>query len=257
MNNSAFAVVQPIEDAPGRSCCCYAFCKRPLDVLFALFGFVLGFPVIAFVAVLVKLTSRGPIIYSQVRLGLGGRPFRVYKLRTMYHNCEALSGPCWSVKGDSRITPVGRFLRWSHLDELPQMWNILIGDMSLIGPRPERPEMVPNLERAIPRYRERLQVRPGLTGLAQVQLPPDTDLNSVRVKLAYDLRYLERFSFWLDCRIFFATFGHILGMPYAKTTAVFGLPGAEVVAKRVELREAKSYGLVEEKPVVVADLQTV
>ena len=137
-------------------------------------------PFIFVAALLVKLTSRGPAFYSQVRLGLDGRPFYIRKLRTMYHNCERLSGPCWSTANDCRITPVGRFLRRSHIDELPQLWNVLCGEMSLVGPRPERPELIPTLARSIPGYRHRLEVRPGVTGLAQIQLPPDTDLDSVR-----------------------------------------------------------------------------
>src|SRR6266404_2021348 len=140
--------------------------KPWLDVLFALFLLVLAAPFILVAALLVKLTSRGPAFYSQVRLGLGGKPFSIRKLRTMYHNCERLSGPCWSSANDSRITPVGRFLRRSHIDELPQLWNVLCGEMSLVGPRPERPELIPTLARSIPGYRHRLEVRPGVTGLA-------------------------------------------------------------------------------------------
>src|SRR5207253_4196733 len=142
-----------------------------------------------------------PVFYSQIRLGRGGKPFAIYKIRTMTHNCEKVSGAQWSTPGDARITPVGRFLRKTHLDELPQLWNVLRADMSLVGPRPERPEFVPKLEHALPRYRDRLAVRPGVSGLAQVQLPPDTDLASVRRKLAHDLFYVERMSFWLDLRI--------------------------------------------------------
>jgi lipopolysaccharide/colanic/teichoic acid biosynthesis glycosyltransferase len=263
MSNPAFALVHVGENTPACRSCFYAWLKRPLDCVFALVGLGFSVPIIAVAAFFVKLTSRGPVFYSQVRLGLGGRPFRLYKIRTMYHDSEAKTGPCWSIKGDPRITSIGRFLRWSHVDELPQMWNILTGDMSLIGPRPERPEMVPNLELAIPRYRRRLLVRPGLTGLAQVQLPPDTDLNSVRRKLAQDLCYLERFSFALDCRIFFATFGHVLGLSHERTTLLFALPRVKVVEKREEPRReqgeahisgAKAGGA---KAVVVADLQTV
>src|SRR5439155_12868491 len=115
---------------------------------------------------LVKLTSRGPALYTQTRLGRNGRPFTIYKLRTMQHRCESLTGARWSTPGDPRITPVGRFLRKTHLDELPQLWNVLRGDMALVGPRPERPEFVPQLEQAVPHYRDRLLVRPGVSGLA-------------------------------------------------------------------------------------------
>src|SRR5205823_10851019 len=158
--------------------------------------------------------SRGPVFYSQTRLGRGGRPFRIYKIRTMVHNCERQSGARWCTSGDPRITPVGRFLRATHLDELPQLWNVLRGDMSLIGPRPERPEIIAALERAIPRYHDRLLVRPGLSGLAQVQLPADTDLHSVRRKLAYDLYYVEQLGAWLDLRLALATALYLLRVPF-------------------------------------------
>jgi lipopolysaccharide/colanic/teichoic acid biosynthesis glycosyltransferase len=249
VSNSAFALAFAGEETPP-SQSLYAWVKRPADIVVALVGLALGSPFIAVAALLVRLTSRGPAFYSQVRLGLGGRPFRIYKIRSMCQNSEALTGPCWSTKGDPRVTPVGRFLRWSHIDELPQLWNILVGDMSLIGPRPERPELAAGLEKALPNYRLRILIRPGLTGLAQVQLPPDTDLNSVRAKLAHDLCYLERVSFWLDCRLFVATIFHVLGLPYATTRLVFKLPGVKVTDPDGENDEAKS-------GVLVPDLQAV
>ncbi len=243
MSNSAFALAFAGEETlPAQSL--YARFKRSTDIVLALVGLVLGSPFIGFAALLVKLTSRGPVLYSQVRLGLGGQPFRIYKIRSMCQDSEALTGPCWSTKGDPRVTPVGRFLRWSHIDELPQMWNILVGDMSLIGPRPERPELAAGLERALPNYRLRILIRPGLTGLAQVQLPPDTDLNSVRVKLAHDLCYLERVSFWLDCRLFVATIFHVLGLPYATTRILFNLPGVKVTDPDGDNDEVKRADLV-------------
>jgi hypothetical protein len=122
------------------------------------------------------------------------------------------------------VTRLGRILRRTHLDELPQLWNILRGEMSLVGPRPERPEFVPALERAIPRYRERLAVRPGVTGLAQVQLPADTDLESVKRKLQYDLCYVERCGLWLDLRIFLATALKMAGVSFAALARIFFLP---------------------------------
>jgi lipopolysaccharide/colanic/teichoic acid biosynthesis glycosyltransferase len=187
--------------------------KRLLDILAVLVLAIPALIAIALSMLIVRLTSRGPAIYSQVRLGLHGRPFRIFKIRSMYHECERYSGARWSTPGDNRVTPVGRFLRRSHLDELPQLWNILIGDMSLIGPRPERPEFVPTLEAAIPHYRDRLRVRPGVTGLAQVQLPPDTDLHSVRRKLSCDLAYIERLSPWLDFRVLLGTIFYVLRIP--------------------------------------------
>ncbi|QEL15547.1 sugar transferase [Limnoglobus roseus] len=155
-------------------------------------------PVIALTALLVRLTSRGPAFYVQTRVGRGGRLFRIYKLRTMGHNCEAHSGACWSKPGDTRITRLGRFLRATHLDELPQLWNVLRGDMSLVGPRPERPELIPYLAANVEGYVHRLAVRPGVTGLAQLWLPADTGLDSVRQKLAQDLHYVRTAGPWND-----------------------------------------------------------
>ncbi len=191
----------------------YVAGKAILDFTIAVVLVVPALPILLVTALLVKLTSRGPVLYSQVRLGRHGRPFAMYKVRTMYHNCERASGARWSTPGDPRVTPLGRILRATHLDELPQLWNILRGDMSLVGPRPERPEFVPALERAIPNYRGRLLVRPGITGLAQVQLPPDTDIPGVRRKLAHDLYYIRHFSGWLDLRILACTVLHLSGIP--------------------------------------------
>ncbi len=189
---------------------CYLCIKRVLDVCLAVVLLVLTAPVIAVACLLVKLTSRGPALYSQTRVGRGGRPFTIWKIRSMHHNAEAVSGAVWSRKGDARVMPVGRFLRRTHLDELPQLWNILRGDMSLVGPRPERPEFVPQLETAIPRYRERLLVLPGVTGLAQIHLGPDTDLASVERKLAFDLYYIKHLGFWTDLRVLLATIIHVV-----------------------------------------------
>jgi len=207
----------------------YPSCKRAGDLGLGLVLLVLTSPLLVFAAILVKLMSRGPVLYSQVRVGRGGRPFTLYKVRTMVHKCESLTGARWSVPGDPRITPVGRFLRRSHLDELPQLWNVIRGEMSLVGPRPERPEFVPQLEQAIPRYRDRLLVRPGVTGLAQVQLPPDTDLDSVALKLAYDLYYVHRVGCWLDLRLLLGTALKIIGLPFGALRRVLGLPPREVI----------------------------
>jgi lipopolysaccharide/colanic/teichoic acid biosynthesis glycosyltransferase len=209
----------------------YRYAKVVLDAALALTMLVLSLPLLVIAAIAIKLNSRGPVFYSQVRLGLRGRPFRIYKLRTMFDDCEKLSGIQWSTPGDPRVTAVGRFLRRSHIDELPQLWNVLRGDMSLVGPRPERPEFVPQLEIALPRYRDRLLVRPGVTGLAQVQLPADTDLDSVRRKLAHDLHYAERCGLWLDLRILLSTGLHILGLSYAKAAKLFSLPGGAALER--------------------------
>jgi lipopolysaccharide/colanic/teichoic acid biosynthesis glycosyltransferase len=190
---------------------------------------VLFLPIILFTAILIRLTSRGPAFYLQTRVGKGGRLFKIYKLRTMYHNVERTSGACWSVAGDPRVTSFGRFLRTTHIDELPQLFNVLRGQMSLVGPRPERPEFVAVLEREIPRYRDRLLVRPGVTGLAQVYLPPDTDLDSVRRKLVYDLAYIGRMSFWLDIRLMICTGLRIFGVPLSFLARLLWLPATQVI----------------------------
>jgi lipopolysaccharide/colanic/teichoic acid biosynthesis glycosyltransferase len=207
----------------------YSRCKRVLDVAGSLTLLLLTAPLVLLAGLLVKLTSRGPIFYSQTRVGLGGRPFTIYKIRTMYHNCERFSGARWSRPGDPRVMPVGRLLRRLHLDELPQLFNVLKGDMSLIGPRPERPEFVPQLEQAIPHYRERLRVLPGLTGLAQVHLPPDTDLASVRRKLAFDLYYIHRLGPWMDLRLLLLTGLHLV-VPYLASRWFFRLSERDCLA---------------------------
>lgn len=183
----------------------YVRCKPVLDVVAAVIMLLAASPVVIVCAVLVKLTSPGPAFYCQTRLGRNGRPFRIYKLRTMCHDAEALTGPVWSTKGDPRVTPIGWVLRETHLDEFPQLINVVLGQMSLIGPRPERPEIVSKLEWEVPHYRQRLKVRPGITGLAQVKLPPDSDVESVRRKLMHDLYYVQHVSPWLDLRILCCT----------------------------------------------------
>jgi lipopolysaccharide/colanic/teichoic acid biosynthesis glycosyltransferase len=183
---------------------------------------------------LVKWTSPGPAFYTQRRLGLCGRPFTIFKLRTMQHNCESLTGPRWCIPGDLRVTPLGRLLRKTHLDELPQLFNVLWGDMSLIGPRPERPEFLPELEAMFPRYRERLAVRPGITGLAQVQLPPDTAVADVRHKLACDIYYTQQVAFGLDVRLLGCTGLYALGIPFRLSANLLGVPSTETVERDLE-----------------------
>jgi lipopolysaccharide/colanic/teichoic acid biosynthesis glycosyltransferase len=207
----------------------YPLLKTTLDRLLALALLVPATPLILLAGLLIKLTSRGPVFYTQTRLGLNGKPFTIYKLRTMIHKAESLTGPRWSLPGDPRIIWAGALLRATHLDELPQLLNVVRGEMSLIGPRPERPEFLPELERALPSYRQRLNVRPGVTGLAQVQLPPDSDVQSVRRKLAYDLFYVERVSPWLDLRLFLCTCFYALGLPYQTLGRWFRIPRQEEV----------------------------
>jgi lipopolysaccharide/colanic/teichoic acid biosynthesis glycosyltransferase len=205
--------------------------KSRLDSVLALVLMVLTAPLMGLAALLVYLTSPGPVIYRQTRLGLHGRRYTIYKIRSMYHDCERHTGARWSLPGDKRVTWIGKILRATHIDELPQLWNILKGDMSLVGPRPERPEIVVGLELAIPCYRDRLEVRPGVTGLAQVQLPPDTDLESVRRKVAYDLYYIEHASLWLDIRLIVATALGILRVPPSFTSTLLAIPDADRVER--------------------------
>jgi lipopolysaccharide/colanic/teichoic acid biosynthesis glycosyltransferase len=203
--------------------------KFRLDFILASVLLVVTAPLMLLGMLLVYLTSRGPVIYCQTRLGQYGRRYTIYKIRSMYHDCERLTGPRWSTPGDNRVTWIGKILRASHIDELPQLLNILRGEMSLVGPRPERPEIVVGLELAIPCYRDRLEVRPGVTGLAQVQLPPDTNLESVRRKVAYDLYYIERSTLWLDIRLIFATALGILRIPSTLITSLLGIPDTDII----------------------------
>jgi lipopolysaccharide/colanic/teichoic acid biosynthesis glycosyltransferase len=223
----------------------YVRCKPFAEFAAALALLALAGPVILATALLVQLTSRGPAFYKQTRLGKGGRPFTLWKIRTMQHDCERASGARWSTPGDPRVTPVGAFLRGTHLDELPQLWNVLRGDMSLVGPRPERPEFVPALERAVPHYRDRLAVRPGVTGLAQVQLPADTDVGSVRRKLAYDLYYIRNLNGWLDLRLIACTAVRMLGVPFHVLSRLFLLPDRGRVEHAYESRIAAQETLPE------------
>jgi lipopolysaccharide/colanic/teichoic acid biosynthesis glycosyltransferase len=191
-------------------------------------------PAIALAALFVKLTSRGPAFYLQTRVGRYGKLYTMYKLRSMVHNCERFSGACWAKANDPRVTAVGWILRKLHIDELPQLWNVLKGEMSLIGPRPERPEFLHELETAVPHYRLRLMALPGITGLAQVQLPPDTDLESVRCKLPHDLYYVRHASPWLDMRIYFATVLHLFSAPVPLRRALLMLPHGEELLVQAE-----------------------
>lgn len=198
--------------------------KTILDRIAAFFLLVPGFPLIAILIILVRLTSRGPGIYRQLRVGMSGRQFMMYKLRSMRIDAESGTGPVWSTLGaDSRVTPLGYWLRKLHLDELPQLFNVLRGEMALVGPRPERPEFVSILAEKIPGYLDRLQTLPGITGLAQVNLPPDTDLDSVRRKLVLDREYILTSGFWLDQRILMCTFFRVLGLRGGRSVRLFAL----------------------------------
>ena len=183
----------------------YVPLKVALEWAIALLFFVPTALVLGILALAVALTSPGGAFYRQKRVGRNGRTFYMIKLRTMVANCEERTGAVWSTPGDPRVTPIGRLLRDTHLDELPQLLNVLRGEMCIIGPRPERPEIVPQLAATIPNYLDRLAIRPGLTGLAQVQLPPDVSEVDVRRKLAYDRFYIEHASLVLDLRIVLST----------------------------------------------------
>jgi lipopolysaccharide/colanic/teichoic acid biosynthesis glycosyltransferase len=179
--------------------------KRVADCVLAGLLLIPALPLIGLLVLLVRLTSRGPGVYRQTRVGQFGRIFTMYKIRSMVCDAEQSTGAVWARAVDPRVTRVGRMLRRLHLDELPQLFNVLAGEMSLVGPRPERPEFVQMLANRIPGYVDRLSVAPGITGLAQVNLPPDTDLDSVRRKLYLDLEYVRHGGLWLDLRLLVGT----------------------------------------------------
>jgi lipopolysaccharide/colanic/teichoic acid biosynthesis glycosyltransferase len=205
--------------------------KVALDYAVALVLVPFALLLVALAAVAVKLSSPGPVFYTQTRVGLNGRHYRIIKIRTMRHNCEAQTGIRWAQKNDTRVTRVGWFLRLTHIDELPQLWNVLRGEMSLVGPRPERPEVIQakGLERLVPGYAHRLRVKPGVTGLAQVQLPADSDITSVRRKVAYDLYYAKHQGLLLDLRLLAATLMKpVMGAKWLRR--LFLLPSRKTVA---------------------------
>ncbi len=195
---------------------------RALNVAVALVGLVLTLPLWLVIAALIKLTSRGPVFYTQTRVGLdarqgrparddsrrvhdiGGKPFVIYKFRTMTVDAEQ-NGAVWATANDQRVTAVGGFLRSCRLDELPQLINVLRGEMNIVGPRPERPQLFAELREQIPDYQKRQRVPPGITGHAQVHLQYDTSVEDVRKKVQHDLEYIARRSAWEDFRIMLKT----------------------------------------------------
>jgi sugar transferase (PEP-CTERM system associated) len=172
--------------------------KRILDLLFSAIGLVVGLPIMLLVALVVRCTSRGPVLYHQLRVGRHGREFTVHKFRTMREDAESGTGPVWSVANDTRVTPLGGFLRRTRLDEMPQLWNVLVGEMSFVGPRPERPEFVQQLTERIPFYGQRHVLKPGLTGWAQVRYTYGASVEDAIEKLQYDLYYIKNLSIALD-----------------------------------------------------------
>jgi lipopolysaccharide/colanic/teichoic acid biosynthesis glycosyltransferase len=196
---------------------------RYLNVLVAVVGLILTLPLWLLIAVLIKLTSRGPVFYTQTRVGLdrrgrimpldlsrrrddvGGLPFTIVKFRTMRVDAEPEGKAVWAQAKDARLTLVGGFLRSCRLDELPQLLNVVRGDMNLVGPRPERPELFAELRQQIPDYPRRQRVPPGITGHAQVHLQYDTSVDDVKRKLSHDLEYIERRTVWQDIQIMIKT----------------------------------------------------
>lgn len=179
--------------------------KRVVDIVISFLILIVTSPIILLAAIAIKINSPGPVFYMQERCGLNGKPFRIIKFRSMYVDAEKHTGPVWSVKNDPRVTAVGGFLRKIRVDELPQMINVLKGEMSLIGPRPERPFFVEKLSEEIPYYKRRLRVKPGVTGWAQVKHKYDESVEDVKMKLKYDLFYIENMSIRMDMKILLRT----------------------------------------------------
>lgn len=192
------------------------FFKRMFDLIFSMIGMVLSAPLCLIIAVAVKLDSRGPVLYRQERVGWKGKSFHVLKFRSMRVDAEAHTGAQWANKNDSRVTRLGRYLRQFRLDELPQFLNVIRGDMSFVGPRPERPVFVDQLRKEIPYYDERHSVRPGLTGWAQVNYPYGASVADSYRKLEYDLFYLKHMSSLFDWAIVFRTIRTVLSGTYGR-----------------------------------------
>lgn len=181
------------------------FFKRIGDIVLSLVGIILVSPLLPLVALAIKLDSPGPVLFKQVRVGKGDENFVIYKFRSMRRDAEKESGAVWAKQNDNRITKLGAFLRKSRIDEIPQLFNVLIGDMSLVGPRPERPEFVKDLKKVIPYYSERHFVKPGITGWAQVRYPYGASVEDAIEKLRYDLYYIKNYSLFFDFRIMIDT----------------------------------------------------
>jgi sugar transferase (PEP-CTERM system associated) len=190
--------------------------KRTASILISIFGLLMSLPLLPFIILAIKLSSRGPVLYRQKRVGRDGVPFYCYKFRTMREDAEADTGPTWALDDDPRITRVGKIMRKSRLDEIPQLWNVLKGDMNLVGPRPERPEFTEFLSREIPHYHLRHTVRPGITGWAQIRHKYASSIEDAKEKLQYDLFYIKNMSIGLDLLVFLQTVKVILFSEGAK-----------------------------------------
>lgn len=202
--------------------------RRVLNVVVAIVLLVVTLPLWVLIALAVKVTSRGPVFYVQTRIGLdrrsrppkpgapersrdmGGRPFKIFKFRTMRQDAEDETGAVWAQPNDPRVTPIGRLLRDFRLDELPQLINVLLGDMNIVGPRPERPDLVSGLRDHIPNYVARQRVLPGITGHAQVNLKYDSSVDDVRRKVEHDIEYVRKVSVWQDIQIMLKTIPVVL-----------------------------------------------
>ena len=184
--------------------------KRSLDILLSLIAMVLLLPIFLFLCVFVYFSSQGSIFYRQIRVGKEGMHYQIYKFRSMYKDSEKDTGPIWASLDDERITPIGRFMRKFHLDEIPQFINVLIGDMSIVGPRPERPEIIEKIMKEIPDYLSRTKIKPGITGWAQLHGTYDNNIQDVNMKLENDCYYIENFSLLFDIKILFLTLIRII-----------------------------------------------
>lgn len=202
--------------------------SRVLNFAIAAITLVVALPILILMAIAVKLTSRGPILYAQTRVGLdrrwrstlalherrledlGGQVFTIYKFRTMRVDAERGSGAVWAQENDPRVTRLGKYMRVLRLDEIPQFWNVLLGDMNIVGPRPERPSIVSRLREDIPEYQCRHRVKPGITGLAQINQNYDACIDDVRSKVGWDLRYIREQGVWIDFKILVRTLPSVL-----------------------------------------------
>ena len=184
--------------------------KRIIDILFSLIALFLLAPLFILLSLLIFLSSPGSVFYRQIRVGKEGSHYKMYKFRTMYQDSEKNTGPIWASMEDERITPIGKILRRFHLDEIPQFFNVLIGDMSIVGPRPERPEIVAHIMKEIPDYLNRTKIKPGITGWAQIHGTYDKNLDDVTLKLKNDYYYIENRSIAFDIKILFLTLMKII-----------------------------------------------
>ncbi len=187
----------------------FEIAKEVVDIILGCIAFVLALPIFVICAIIIRLSSKGPVLFLQTRAGKDGKPFKMYKFRTMHIDAEANSGAVWAEDNDPRIISACRWMRISHMDEWPQLINVIRGDMSLVGPRPERPEILEDLEKVYPDVRKRLSVKPGITGLAQIRSGYDTSVEQFRQKLKSDLEYINNRKWAMELSILAKTVGKI------------------------------------------------